>query len=250
MTDPENPFFARAMANWVWAQFFGKGIADPADDLGRSNPPVHPELLDKLAEHFVANKFDLRELIRTIATSEAYGSSSATVPGNEHDTRFFSHQLPRPLNGLPDGRRTGAGNGRAQPVRPTGNTSTPRHRGERPRNADAHPRHFRPVLPRQRLRRGREPDLEPPPGSAFGRRRCRREQGVEPKRLPLEPARHHQVAPPRSSRTSTCDRFAGRLTEKELAYWTDELKSRKIASRRIGRPVLGALNSREFSFNH
>ena len=31
MTSPDNPFFARAMANWVWAQFFGKGIADPPD---------------------------------------------------------------------------------------------------------------------------------------------------------------------------------------------------------------------------
>ncbi|HWE39213.1 MAG TPA: DUF1549 domain-containing protein [Isosphaeraceae bacterium] len=97
MTSPENPFFARAMANWVWAQFFGKGLADPADDLSRSNPPVHPELLDALARHFVEHKYDLRDLIRTVATSEAYGLSSATVPENAHDHRIFSHQSPRPL---------------------------------------------------------------------------------------------------------------------------------------------------------
>jgi hypothetical protein len=97
ITAPENPYFARAMANWVWAQFFGKGLADPADDLGRSNPPVHPELLDALARHFVAHKFDLHDLIRTITTSEAYALSSATVPGNEGDRRLFSHQVPRPL---------------------------------------------------------------------------------------------------------------------------------------------------------
>jgi hypothetical protein len=97
ITAPENPYFARAMANWVWAQFFGKGLADPADDLGRSNPPVHPELLDALARHFVAHKFDLQDLIRTIATSESYALSSATVPGNESDRRLFSHQIPRPL---------------------------------------------------------------------------------------------------------------------------------------------------------
>jgi hypothetical protein len=97
MTAPSNPYFARAMANWVWAQFFGKGLADPPDDLSRSNPPVHPELLEALAQHFVAGHYDLRGLIRTIATSEAYGLSSATVPGNEHDTRLFSHQIPRPL---------------------------------------------------------------------------------------------------------------------------------------------------------
>jgi hypothetical protein len=45
----------------------------------------------------VESKYDLRDLIRTIATSEAYGLSAATVPGNEHDTRLFSHHLPRPL---------------------------------------------------------------------------------------------------------------------------------------------------------
>lgn len=97
MTAPENPFFARATANWVWAQFFGKGLADPPDDLSKSNPPVHPELLDALARHFVAHKFDLKDLIRTVATSEAYGLSSGGIPGNEKDTRLFSHHIPRPL---------------------------------------------------------------------------------------------------------------------------------------------------------
>lgn len=97
MTAADNPFFARAMANWVWAQMFGKGLADPADDLSKANPPVHPELLEALAKRFVANRFDVRDLIRTIALSNAYGASSATVPGNESDIRLFSHQLPRPL---------------------------------------------------------------------------------------------------------------------------------------------------------
>jgi hypothetical protein len=97
ITKPDNPYFARAAANWVWAQFYGRGIAEPADDLSRANPPVHPELLDALAKHFVDHKYDLRDLIRTVATSEAYGVASSTVPGNEHDTRLFSHHLPRPL---------------------------------------------------------------------------------------------------------------------------------------------------------
>ncbi len=97
ITKPDNPYFARATANYVWAQFFGRGIAEPADDLSRANPPVHPELLDALAKDFVEHKYDLRELIRTVATSEAYGVASSTVAGNEHDTRLFSHHLPRPL---------------------------------------------------------------------------------------------------------------------------------------------------------
>jgi hypothetical protein len=98
ITAPDNPFFARAMANWVWAQFFGRGVVDPPDDMSAANPPVHPELLDALARHFVSTGYDLRDLIRTIAESEIYGLASATLPGNERDTRLFSHHTPRPLS--------------------------------------------------------------------------------------------------------------------------------------------------------
>jgi hypothetical protein len=97
ITSPDNPYFARAAANWAWAQLFGKGLVEPPDDMSRANPAVHPELLDALAKHFVKTKFDMRDLIRTIATSEAYARSSGTVPGNERDSRLFSHHLPRPL---------------------------------------------------------------------------------------------------------------------------------------------------------
>jgi len=97
ITAADNPYFGRAMANWVWAQLFGKGLVDPPDDMSRANPAIHPELLDALARHFVAGKYDLRDLIRTIASSETYGLSSGTVTGNERDTRLFSHHLPRPL---------------------------------------------------------------------------------------------------------------------------------------------------------
>ena len=54
MTAPENPYFARAMANWVWAQLFGKGLADPPDDMSRSNPPVHPGAARRAGASFVA----------------------------------------------------------------------------------------------------------------------------------------------------------------------------------------------------
>ncbi len=97
MTAPENPYFARATVNWIWGQFFGRGLAEPVDDLSASNPPVHPELLDALADHLIACDYDLRVLIRTIVLSNAYAASSATRPENAGDNRFFSHQFPRPL---------------------------------------------------------------------------------------------------------------------------------------------------------
>ncbi len=98
MTAPANPYFARATANWAWAQLFGKGLVDPPDDMSRGNPPVHPELLAALAQDFITNGYDLRKLIRAIAVSEAYALSSAPVKGNERDDRLFSHQRARPLS--------------------------------------------------------------------------------------------------------------------------------------------------------
>ena len=49
VTAPDNPYFARAAVNRVWARFFGTGIIDPVDDMRDDNPPSHPELLDLLA---------------------------------------------------------------------------------------------------------------------------------------------------------------------------------------------------------
>jgi hypothetical protein len=98
LTAPDNPYFARATASWAWSQLFGRGLAEPADDLSVANQPVHPEVIDALASHFVASKYDLRDLVRTIATSHAYSLASTTVPGNQADRRLFSHHLPRPLD--------------------------------------------------------------------------------------------------------------------------------------------------------
>jgi len=82
---PDNPFFARAIVNRVWAHYFGRGIVDPPDHLSPLNPPSHPELLDALAKQFIENKYDLRWLHHTIATSRTYQLSS-TPPPNPPDS--------------------------------------------------------------------------------------------------------------------------------------------------------------------
>jgi hypothetical protein len=97
ITSPENPKFARAAVNWTWAQLFGRGLVDPPDDMSAANPPVHPRVLDGLAQAFAEHEYDLRWLIREIATSDVYGLSAEPVPGNEQDARLFSRHLPRPL---------------------------------------------------------------------------------------------------------------------------------------------------------
>lgn len=97
MTDPANPFFAKALANRYWAHFFGRGIVDPVDDLRVTNPPSNPELLDALAADFVAKKFSIKELIRTIAKSRTYQLSSLPNESNATDKQSFARYYPKRL---------------------------------------------------------------------------------------------------------------------------------------------------------
>jgi hypothetical protein len=76
LTARDNPYFAKAAVNRVWAMLFGRGIVDPVDDLGGHNPPSHPALLDDLAAYFVQTGFDLRRLFRTLCQTQAYQLSS------------------------------------------------------------------------------------------------------------------------------------------------------------------------------
>lgn len=76
MTSPENPYFARAMANRTWWRLVGRGIVTPVDDMHEANPPTHPELLDLLARRFIESGFDLKFLTRAIVLSRAYQRTS------------------------------------------------------------------------------------------------------------------------------------------------------------------------------
>ena len=97
MTRPENPFFARSLANRYWKHFMGIGIVEPEDDMRATNPPTNPELLDALAQSFVDSKFDMKQLIRTICNSSTYQLSSIPNEFNQSDRQSFSKFAPRRL---------------------------------------------------------------------------------------------------------------------------------------------------------
>lgn len=97
VVSPENPYFARAAVNRVWAQFFGAGLVDPPDDFDELNPPSHPELLDRLAEAFVERRHDLKFLIRAITISRTYRLSSIRTHETQDDPRSFARMRVRPL---------------------------------------------------------------------------------------------------------------------------------------------------------
>lgn len=97
LESPSNPWFARNIANRTWAQFLGRGLVEPVDDVRMTNPPSNPALLDALAQHLVDNRFDLKSLIGMITASKTYQLSSQTNVTNRHDEQNYSRTLLRPL---------------------------------------------------------------------------------------------------------------------------------------------------------
>jgi hypothetical protein len=126
MTDAKNPFFARAIANRVWAAFFGRGIVEPVDDFRISNPPSNPALLDALAQELVRQKFDLKALMRAILHSHLYQLSAAPNEFNRCDTRNFSRAYRRrlPAEVLADAVADATGVPDAYPGMPPGSRAT------------------------------------------------------------------------------------------------------------------------------
>lgn len=90
MTAKDNPYFARATVNKLWAHFMGIGLIEPVDEPGPDNPPSHPELLDALAQGFAANDFDLKFVIRAIVLSKTYQLSSTATDDSQDEVRLFA----------------------------------------------------------------------------------------------------------------------------------------------------------------
>lgn len=98
LTAPDNPYFARALANRVWRNYLGRGLVEAEDDLRQTNPPTNAELLDYLAKEFVAQGYDVKKLMRQILNSATYQRSAIPLAANAKDDRFYSHYLVRRLS--------------------------------------------------------------------------------------------------------------------------------------------------------
>ncbi len=97
LASPANPFFARAGANRLWAHLMGRGLVEPIDDMRETNPATNERLLAELAREFTEHRFDLRHLLRTIATSRTYALSSTATGPNARDTRNYSRAYRKRL---------------------------------------------------------------------------------------------------------------------------------------------------------
>jgi len=90
MTSAENDYFAQVIANRIWADLMGRGLVEPVDDLRATNPPSNPPLLVALGKYLREQNYDLKKLLRAIATSHVYTLSSRPSERNVSDTRNHS----------------------------------------------------------------------------------------------------------------------------------------------------------------
>ena len=97
LTSPDNPYFTRSIANRVWANFFGRGIVEPVDDLRVSNPASNEQLLKEITSYLVENNYDLKALMRLILQSETYQRTSKPLAENMEDQKYYSRYYPRRL---------------------------------------------------------------------------------------------------------------------------------------------------------
>ena len=90
ITSDENPFFRQTIANRIWMDMMSRGLVEPVDDLRLSNPASNQELLEAIALDLRDHKYDMKHLIRQIASSYVYGLSSLPSDRNVADTRNYS----------------------------------------------------------------------------------------------------------------------------------------------------------------
>lgn len=89
ITSNENPYFADAIVNRLWAHFMGRGFVDPIDDFRPTNPATLPALMKRVSADFVANDYDLKNLIRLVCNSQVYQLSAAPSK-NGNENRYWS----------------------------------------------------------------------------------------------------------------------------------------------------------------
>jgi hypothetical protein len=97
LREKDNPYFAPAFANRIWAHYFGRGLVNPPDDFNLANPPSHPELLAQLSRGFIDSGFDMKWLHRQIAGSRTYQLTWRPLAMNRADERNYSHAAIRRL---------------------------------------------------------------------------------------------------------------------------------------------------------
>ncbi|MEM8668568.1 MAG: DUF1549 domain-containing protein [Planctomycetota bacterium] len=96
VTHRNNGRYTRTIVNRFWGQLMGRGLVHPLDAM--HTEPWNADLLDFLGEYLVETGYDLKAVIRLIATSEAYGYRAEQLqddPSNETQYAFRGRRSKR-----------------------------------------------------------------------------------------------------------------------------------------------------------
>jgi len=138
LTSRGNGRLSRTLVNRLWARLMGRGLVEPADEM--DHQPWSPDLLDWLAADFADNGYDVKRLIRQIATSRAYQLPAAALPSEQVENfrftgpvvkRMSAEQFVDAVSSVTGVWPSAAAQSRivkGQPVLPTGNRAAIRYR--------------------------------------------------------------------------------------------------------------------------
>lgn len=95
----DNPLLMRALVNRLWAQFFGRGLVHPLDEMNSRNVPAHPQLMDHLSAAAARSNGDIRLLVRSMLLSRAWQRAAWTADSPAPDASLFAAAGERRLTG-------------------------------------------------------------------------------------------------------------------------------------------------------
>ena len=101
LTSGRHPLLARVLVNRFWLHHFGRAIVPTPGDFGLGGqPPTHPELLDWLADRFVASGWRLKPFHKLLVTSTVYRQDSrhAEATAADPDGGLYGRWLIRRLD--------------------------------------------------------------------------------------------------------------------------------------------------------
>ncbi|MCC6508075.1 MAG: DUF1549 domain-containing protein [Pirellulaceae bacterium] len=92
LTSPENPRFAKTLANRLWKKVMGVGLIEPVDDIRDDSPCANAELLTFLSDELVRLKFNQKEFLRMVLYTNTYRRTSS--PFDPSEAEFYHYPGP------------------------------------------------------------------------------------------------------------------------------------------------------------
>ncbi len=97
LSESDKRYFARNLANRLWARFFGRGLVHPLDQMHSHNPPSHPELLEDLTADLIQSEYDMRRMIHALVSTDSYARSIRHADASSLAPEWFAVTIPRAL---------------------------------------------------------------------------------------------------------------------------------------------------------